>query len=168
MVRTGPHRILQMILPRDQGGCQYLGQIAWRNDKGGQLPWMGLHCWKASSPLVEVSPKELAACLVARSYHLDYMEVLNFCSRTSEWFDYKPGNATVHTSKMQMLNPLVDRALIIGCRCHSVTIRGLGTLWYMVTNIDWMAVRVDVDGMHMICVSILTLECLWAARVEAW
>lgn len=83
-------------------------------------------------------------------------------------FDYKPGNATVHTSKMRMLNPLVDRAPIIGYRCHSVTIGGLGTLWYMVTNVDWTAVRVDVDGTHVICASILTLECLWAAGVEAW
>jgi hypothetical protein len=38
----------------------------------------------------------------------------------------------------------------------------------MVTNVDWMAVYVEMDGTHVICTSMLALECLRAARVEAW
>jgi len=68
-----------------------------------------------------------------------------------------------------MVNPLADWAPIISCWCHSqsATIGGLGTLWYMVTNVDWTAVCVEMDDMHVICASMLALEHLQAARVGA-
>jgi len=66
-----------------------------------------------------------------------------------------------------MFDLFIDWAMIIAYWCHSTIIRGLGTLQYMI-NIDWPAVCVEVDSMHMICASILSLECLQTARVEAW
>ena len=38
----------------------------------------------------------------------------------------------------------------------------------MVTNVDWTAVCVEMDGAHVICASMLALERLRAAGVEAW
>ena len=74
---------------------------------------------------------------------------------------------------MRMFNPLANWALIgliIECRCHSTTIGGLrlGTLRRGITNVDWTAVRVGMDGAHVIGASTLPLERLWAARVVAW
>lgn len=68
---------------------------------------------------------------------------------------------------MRMFDLLVDRAPIIGRWCRSTTVGGLGTLRYMI-NVDWMAVSVEVDGTHVICASILSLECSWAVGMEAW
>ena len=71
---------------------------------------------------------------------------------------------------MRMFNPLAVWAPIISCRCRSqsATVGGLGTLWYMVTNVNWTAVCVEMDGAHVICASMLALERLRAAGVGAW
>ena len=68
---------------------------------------------------------------------------------------------------MRMFDLFIDRAVIIACWCNSTTVGGLGILQYMI-NVDWLAVCVEVDGTHVICASILSLERLRAAGVEAW
>ena len=68
---------------------------------------------------------------------------------------------------MRMFDLLVDWAAIVGRWCHSATVGGPDTLRYMI-NVDWAAVHVEVDGTHVIRASILSLEGLRAAGVEAW